>query len=310
MKNVIILWISLLLMIPTFASAHVMNEKNAYGDIAYSEASEDILLLSGMGIIFYEHGDALFRPTEGLQRSDLAAWAGRFFHLGSGEASVDELKQLALQANLVSSLTGNATYEDVNQAFFNGKVKVENPKEELKREQFAIFIVDHLMTEIEEGKTLYDVAGYVQGPKGIIEHVKLVEETTDTGKIKESYVLVIDEEEYLLAAHPRVMRAAVDPVVWEGQQLEQSWLNDEDGEMKLQQLVFAETVNQAENNEVAVSVNDNHTHSESGQEMDNLSEAGTDAQSNMFSWIYLSIGIILIGAVVLIVVKSKKRKAY
>lgn len=308
MKQVIILWISLMLMIPTFASAHVMNEKNTYGDIGYSEASEDILLLSGMGIIFHEHGDALFRPTESLQRSDLAAWAGSFFRLGSGEENIDQLKQLALQENLVTSLIGNATYEDINQAFFKGKVKVENPEEELKREEFAIFVADHLTMEIEEGKTLYDVAGYVQGPKGIIENVKLVEETTDVGQKNESYLLLIDKKEYLLAAHPRVTRAVVDPVVWEGQQLEQSWFSEEDGEMKLQQLVFSETVNQEENNEAAFSVKDEQYHSESNQEMDNLSKTVTVNQSNLFSWVYLSIGIILIGAVILIAVKSKQRK--
>ncbi len=289
-------------MLPTFVSAHVINENNIYGDIAYSEAKEEIVFLSGMNIIFYEHGDALFRPSELLQRSDLAAWAANFFQLGTGEESIDDLKQLALESKLVSTLSGNATYGDVNQAFFQGKIKIEHEQQELKREEFASFMSEYLLTELEDGQTLYDVAGFTSGPAGLIEEVHVIEEVSDSGQSTTHYQLVIEQQEYTLAAHPRVSGASVDPLVWKGQKLEQSWLREEESEEKLQQLVFSKSDSQLDDQTDSVSAHTHQHHAGNNQ----LQETNkVEKEEKNPTWIYLSISAVLLGIILFIVWKKK-----
>jgi len=108
----------LVLLMPSAASAHIVNDQNLYEDIEYSTAKTEIVYLNGLGILVPDHGNALFSPKDKLQRVDLAYLTGRFHKAAASNASPDEVAAAAVEKGYVPSLEGNATYGDVNQAFF------------------------------------------------------------------------------------------------------------------------------------------------------------------------------------------------
>lgn len=55
---------SFLLLITTNVSAHVMNSQSVFEDIHYTEAAEDILLISALGMLSAESGNQTFRPQD------------------------------------------------------------------------------------------------------------------------------------------------------------------------------------------------------------------------------------------------------
>ncbi|THF75760.1 hypothetical protein [Cohnella fermenti] len=248
---------------PLRAEAHVMTSANVYTDISLSAAKEEIVLLTGMNIIVYSHDDTLFRPQEKLSRSELAAWAAVFSGRAAAGDAPEQAAQAALSAGLAQSLDGNATYEDVNLAFFGGALALDAAQgteggngfgtttttdnetaydttsgtapaaaaaaasNELTREQFALFMGEHLLEPLPGG-TLPEQAGYLTGPAGVV------------GKVSEDkqggYRIEIAGETYRLYEHPRVLSAAADPAQWKGLTLQRSWLKPD--AMDAQELVL------------------------------------------------------------------------
>jgi hypothetical protein len=136
-----------LLLITLFTSifsapvlAHVTNEKTLYDNIQYSKAMEQIVYLRGLNVIPQEKGVSLYKPTELLSKKDLAFWAASFLGMGDKNAKREDLEQAAVKKGIVHNLDGNATFADVNQAYFNGKAPVQNPDKTLTREDFATFM--------------------------------------------------------------------------------------------------------------------------------------------------------------------------
>lgn len=235
MKKIIVLLTLLSLFFSTAILAHVSNEKTLYDDIEFSEAKEEIVYLRGLNVIAYEHGAHLFKPQQQLTKEDLAFWVGTFKGLGSHEADKEEIKDLALDQGLVDSLQGSATYEDVNQAYFDGFVQTEKSQEKLTREEFAIFMGQFLEESVNQ-KTLFDMAGYEKGPSGVIE--KVISETEGEGD--EAYKIFsfsIDGKEYQVSKHPKILYGPVDLGVWEGKEIKKSWFAPGHGDKKLLEII-------------------------------------------------------------------------
>ncbi|MDI3327268.1 MAG: hypothetical protein QJR06_01825 [Alicyclobacillaceae bacterium] len=222
------LWaiLSLCLFMVLFSStvhAHVTNEKTLFDDIEFSKAKEQIVYLAGIGVIGYEEGTPLYKPLEKLDKGTLAFYAGKFKRLTS-EAGKEEIQQAALQHGLVDSLKGEATYADVNKAFFDGKAPMDNPQGTLTKEEFAIYL-GRFLKEPVNGKTLLEMAGLEPGPSGKVEKVNVEEQEGN-----KSYQLQIGGKVYVLAHHPKVMYVPVDPSQWEGKTIRESWVFANGGE--------------------------------------------------------------------------------
>lgn len=102
-------------------------------------------------------------------------------------------------------------------------MSVENPEGELTREEFALFMYNHLNDQVD-GKSLYERAGFVPGPTGEIEKVNAGEKTP---------ILQIAGKEYTLSEHPRILHASADPATWQGKRVEESWAVAVDGTLHL-----------------------------------------------------------------------------
>lgn len=246
MRRSVCLFIMLVFFLPSVVSAHIVNEQNLYDDLQYSKARAQIVYMSGLGIIPYDHhGSMLFSPQDKLTRDDLALWAGTFMGVAEKDATHDDIVAAAVSKGLVSSVQGNATYADVNQAYFQGKVSLQDAGQELTREEFALFMSEHLGDSIG-GKTLYDQGGFIPGPTGKVEKVTVHEEKDATGSTVKEYVLKLGESEYVLSAHPRILQASVDPSEWEGKLIQEAWLVTVEGKQQLQLIQFEQAANGAD----------------------------------------------------------------
>lgn len=202
--------------------AHVQNEKNLYSDIEYSEATQEIVLLHGIGVISMEGGANVYKPFELLTKSDLAFWAGSFHGLGGEDASVSSIREAALREGLIDTLEGLATYADVNQAYFAGKVESEEQEDEtLTREEFALYMATFFTTEID-GMTLFDMAEYTEGPTGIVTDVEKFE-VTEGGNTFDVFRIHIDGEWVQVSNHPKILNGPVDLSLWKDKAVVASW---------------------------------------------------------------------------------------
>lgn len=235
MKKLILLLTLFTFLFSTSVFAHVSNEKTIYDDIEYSEAKEQIVYLRGLNVIAYEHGAHLFKPQDLLTKGDLAFWAASFKGLAGHKAEKEEVQNLALENGLINSLEGNASYEDVNIAYFNGAASIENVEKELTREEFALFM-GQFLTEPVEGKTLFEMAGFEAGPSGVVENVSFETE----GEGQEAYKIFsysINGSDYQLSQHPKVLYGPIDLSLWEGVEIKESWFAPGHGEERALQIV-------------------------------------------------------------------------
>ena len=219
MKKVIAIIVACML-VSTSAFAHVMNRNNTFEDLALTEAADEIVMLSALGIVSYLDNGFAFKPTTTLTAKDLAAWVAMYNGL-QAETS-DELAKAALEAELVTTIEGDATYALVNDAYFHGKLTLENPGQTMTREQFALFVFEHLTADIG-GHTLLDMAKFTPGPKGVVEQVERVTKNIPSGSTASVFMITINGEQYEMGMHPRVIADSVDPTVWIGQTVAQSW---------------------------------------------------------------------------------------
>jgi len=222
-----------ILFIPSNVMAHVTNEKTIYDDIEFSKAKKEIVYLRGLNVIAYEKGAHLFKPQDTLTKADLAYWVGTFHKLGGHETTKEEMQKLAIEKGYIDSLEGNATYADINIAFFAGKAPVEQPDAELTKEEFALFM-GRFLTEEVEGKTLFDKAGYEPGPSGTIEQVSFVMEG-EGEKAYKVFTYKINGETVQVSKHPKILYGLVDLSAWEGKQIATSWMmTGENGKKEVQ----------------------------------------------------------------------------
>jgi hypothetical protein len=208
-------------------SAHMAVEDRFYEDVEFSKAKELIVLLRGLNVISADHYVSLYMPQEKLTRADLAFWIANFRKLAESGAKPEQWRQAAREQGLVSSLDGNATYRDADQAYFDGKAPLpDRPDGELTREQFAVYMGQFLIQAIN-GKTLYESAGLTAGPRGVIDKVT---KRTDASLNEDSpqFDVVVTGKPYPLSMHPIMLHGSVDLGVWPGMAIGASWLAMED----------------------------------------------------------------------------------
>lgn len=224
------IWMSCCLMILIGVApvlAHVQNEASLYSDITYSEAKEQIVILHGIGAIALEGGANLYKPFEMLTLRDLAYWAGIFAGLGEGGLSADDIREAALEVGLVSSLDGQATYADVNQAYYDGAAPVDDATASLTREEFALYMGQFFDSEVD-GITLIERAGFVEGPKGNVDDVEKYA-VTEGGHTYDVFRISIGGEWYQVSDHPKIVHGPVDLSQWVGKAIEASWIEAGNG---------------------------------------------------------------------------------
>jgi len=141
LKKLMILCIGLMIFTKS-ASAHVMNSNNVYEDLALTDAANDIVLLTSLNLVTAVDDSKQFKPQQTLSAEQFAAWVANYNGLQAD--STVELAKLALEKNYVITIDGDATYEMVNEAFFQNTVALDEPTATMTHEQFAAFVVDHL----------------------------------------------------------------------------------------------------------------------------------------------------------------------
>ena len=323
----------MMLLVSTSAFAHVMNETNIFEDLSISEVSEEIVLLSALGVISSQDAELTFRPQDPLTAKDLAAWLGSYKGL-KGTTST-ELAQAASAEGLLPTIDGQATYSLVNEAFFQGNLELVNPDEQMTREEFTKFVASHVHTNIE-GHTLMDKAGFKSGPSGLIEKVERVTKINPTGGTANIYQLTISGKVYEIGMHPRTVGDSVDPLVWKGLNVAESWYgpnvatdlagvhthhegdeghNDDSGEeqqvelsgdevasMALQFIVIGDTsvtavLQDEETVELDEQLSSIATQTESVNE---VSKSSTNV------WIFVGISVVIIGVLLALVIRKRR----
>lgn len=183
------------------ASAHVTNEETVYRDISDSEAAADILLLDLLGVISAEGGSQEFRPKDFLTAAEFKEWMVR-----------SPFEEIPLP-------TGDETmnFGLVNAVLFGASLDLEQPEQAMTREQFARFVASHAR-DVIEGESLFTRAGFKKGPDGRISEVE---------QLDHGYLLHMEGEPYPLGIHPRIQGDSVDPAVWEGMVISESWLGED-----------------------------------------------------------------------------------
>jgi hypothetical protein len=181
-----------------------------------------------LNVIPFESGVALYKPTERLSKKDLAYWAASFAGLGTANAKREDLEQEAVKKGIVGNLEGNATYADVNQAYFNGKAPVQHPDQTVTREDFALFMGQFFNQKVD-GKTLFERAHVDQGPTGVIEKVNSTPLKKEDGQFENQFMFTIQGKEYPVAEHPKVMYGPTDLTGWNGKKIADSRLTKVDG---------------------------------------------------------------------------------
>jgi hypothetical protein len=157
---------------------------------------------------------SLFKPNERLTKQDLYTWANAFY-----------------KKDVPQMMTGNATYQDVNDAYFKNKLTLEHPSDELSREQFAVFMASNMNTLID-GKTLFESAGFVAGPIGSVTTVTT--EIVGDGEASYAiYSLSINGKVYKVSDHPKVINAPTDLSELKGHKLIDTWINTSDDSISI-----------------------------------------------------------------------------
>ncbi len=204
------------------AYAHIKNEATQFPDIEFADARFDIVVLVGAGII---PETPVFEPDAPFTRADLAVWAALAADLAAGGETpdTDALGKAALEQGLVDSVEGQATYEEVNNVFFDGQLTPDQPAAMPTRAEAATFIASHLDTAA--GAALLARRGVRMGPSGHPARVEL-HRNPDGGN---TYMITIGDTSLPMFAHGRVANGPTDLVQWDGRTVRRSFIRERGG---------------------------------------------------------------------------------
>lgn len=290
-KKIVSICAVLFILITSQAHAHVMNADNAYNDLNYTEAKGEILFITALGMTNSQDETVTFRPNDSLTMEELAEFVAAYYHL-EGENTAQQV----VEKGWISSLKGNATFADVNEAFFAGELAIENGSESLTREAFAMFISEH-------GSSLIEEAGFTEGPVGQVEAVEQKEISVD-GKDTHQYHIQIGDETIILAAHPYVDAPSVDPTVWEGMYVTTSLLMEDphdNGEEMAQFLSISEDP------PVQEQVVEEETSSIDEESKKETAEVVEEEKGNHYAnWLFIGLVVVVVFIVVGLYMKKRK----
>lgn len=205
-----------LLLLTAIAKAHIKNEASQFPDIEYSDARFDIVMLVGAGVI---PETPVFEPDKPLSRRELAAWVAlaRGLKPGGETPDTDELAQAANDAELVDSLEGDATFSELNDAFFGGEADVADAETTPTKAEAAGFIAAHLDTEV--GLALLERRNLSHGETGIVGPVE-----TQKGHHGSVYLMTVGGMAQPMDEHGRVANGPTDLLQWEGRTVRRSFV--------------------------------------------------------------------------------------
>lgn len=278
-------------MVSTVFGHGITNEKTLYDDLEFTTVQKEVVFLRALGVLSGEDTN-VFRPQDQLTKEDLAFFSSRFHHYAGHGESKETAIDLALENKLVDSIEGNATYADVNNAYFEGRASVEHPESELTREEFVVFMAQFL-TETIDGKTLFGMKEWELGPTGIIEAVGY-EIIDDEEEAYKEYTITIEGETFPVSDHGRVYQGPIDLSAWEGKRVEESWLtNTDDGKKQLS---------------ILVAKSDQFTHEEIADteiEMDETVASESSSNSGGFPFLPVIVGSVLMIIVVVFIFRRR-----
>jgi len=207
---------ALLLLLTPVTEAHIKNEASQFPDIEYSDARFDIVMLVGAGVL---PETPVFEPDKSLSRRELAAWIAlaRGLQPGGETPDTDELAQAAIDAGLVDSLEGDATFSELNDAFFGGEAEVADAGTTPTKAEAAGFIAAHLDTEA--GLALLEQRNLSHGDTGIVGPVE-----TQKGHHGSVYLMTVGDTTQPMDEHGRVTNGPTDLLQWEGRTVRRSFV--------------------------------------------------------------------------------------
>lgn len=207
------------LLIASPVLAHIKNEATQFPDIEFSDARFDIVVLVGAGII---PETPVFEPDKILSLAELATWAALAEGLGRGgeNPDTDALADAALKQGLVESLQGDASWSDINAAFFGGEHAIDEPASTPTKAEAASFIAAQLATE--SGSALLEKRGLTLGSTGPITEVAVTE-----GHHGNAYVMTIGDSALQMDEHGRVANGPTDLLQWDGLIVSRSFVKGE-----------------------------------------------------------------------------------
>lgn len=206
-----------LLLLASLASAHIKNEATQFPDIEFSDARFDIVVLVGAGIV---PQTPVFEPDRTLTRRELASWAALAEGLGSGgeNPDTDSLANAALEQGLIDSLDGNATFADLNELFFGGRLTLDNAEGLPTKADAATLIAAELGSD--SGAALLEKRGLEIGSTGTVAEVSVQE-----GHHGTAYVMTVGGTALPMDEHGRVANGPTDLLQWEGREIRRSFMH-------------------------------------------------------------------------------------
>lgn len=226
-----IFWVTVL---GSAAFAHIKNDASQFPDIEFSDARYDIVILVGAGII---PETPVFEPDSPLMLNDLAVWAALYNNLGEGGETPDTeaLAKAALEQGLVTSLEGPASYTDINNIFFGGKLTIDPAATAPTKAEAAVFIAERLAAP--EGAAMLEKRGLQPGLTGEISQVES-RTNPDGGS---SYFITLAGTTMPMYSHGRVANGPTDLLQWKGRQVRRSFTRKQ-GDLSLWMYLEAEPV--------------------------------------------------------------------
>lgn len=202
--------------------AHTDNETSLFPDIAEHESRYDILMLAAMGIIPESNK---FLPDDVLPRRELAVWGMLAARQGVvTETDTAQLAELALRQNMIESLEGSASYDDINNVLFHGSLATVQGNTNPTRAEAVSFIVANLERDITGGALLTKL-GMHRGPAGKVEKV----ESKMNPDGSSTFYVTIAGITNPFYSHGKVANGPVDVGQWQGREIARSVIREISG---------------------------------------------------------------------------------
>jgi hypothetical protein len=199
------------------AFGHIKNEASQFPDIEFSDARFDIVVLVGAGVI---PETPVFEPDKPLSKWELATWLALASGLGSGGETPDPeaLAAAVLDAGLVDTLEGAASYADLNNLFFAGAASVADPAATPTKAEAASFVAAQLKTDA--GLALLEKRDLGPGVTGEVTAVDAGEGHAGA----HTYMITIDGTPLPMDTHGRVANGPTDLIQWQGRNVRRSFV--------------------------------------------------------------------------------------
>lgn len=268
--------------------AHIKNEATQFPDIEFSDARFDIVMLVGAGII---PQTPVFEPDKPLSMAELATWAALARGLGPGGETPDttRLAQSLIDAGLIESLEGDATYADINTLVFDGALTIEGRDSVPTKAEAARFIASYIHTEA--AKSFLTRRDLALGATGEVTAVVAPE----AGR---GYVITIGDVTLPMDIHGRVANGPTDLFQWEGRYVTHSFVQGSDAQARWTFIEAGEPPtpekSEAATASAGATAEDDTAPSGNSRKVLDADSTGGSAGSNLLT--YLIIAVVLLGA--------------